>query len=229
LGRVRSRTSNRGFRAQNDLRRDGTLTAQTPRQRSRSRVTAIWSVLFRTEPTGLALDVALVPVRIVLAWIFIYYGAGKLFGAFNGPGIHRTALYFADTAHLRPGGLFAVLGGVIEFGGAIAIALGLGSRLAGLALFGDQVVAMITVTWANGINPLTSNGGYEFNLALVVLALVVVALGAGRLSIDNLIGRRLRATRAAVDGGPSSSPSSPEHIPQHAEIPPTRRLKKTLQ
>jgi putative oxidoreductase len=160
--------------------------------------------MFRTEPTALALDVALIVIRIVLAWIFIYYGAQKLFGAFNGLGIHRTALYFANTAHLRPGELFAVLGGVIEFGGAIAMALGLGSRLAGLALFGDQVMAMITVTWANGINPLTSSGGYELNLALVVMALAVVALGAGRLSIDNVIGRRLRATRAGAGGGSES-------------------------
>ena len=36
--------------------------------------------------------------------------------AFNGPGIHRTALYFSNTAHLHPGGFFAVLGGLIEFG-----------------------------------------------------------------------------------------------------------------
>jgi putative oxidoreductase len=196
-------------------------------QRSRSPVTAARSALFSTEPSGLALDVALIAVRIVLAWIFIYYGAGKLFGAFHGPGIHRTALYFAGTAHLRPGGLFAVLGGVIEFGGAIAIAVGLGSRLAGLALFGDQVMAMITVTWANGINPLTSNGGYEFNLALVALALVVVALGAGRLSIDNVIERRLRATRAVADRAPSSSPSSTEHVPPQRVIPPTSRLNET--
>jgi putative oxidoreductase len=201
--------------------------AQTPRQPSRSRVTAALSAVFRTEPTSVGLDVALIGVRIVLAWIFIYYGAGKLFGAFNGPGIHRTALYFSETAHLRPGGLFAVLGGVIEFGGAVAITLGLGSRLAALALFGDQVMAMITVTWANGIGSLTSSPGYAFNLALVVLALVVVALGAGRLSIDNVIGRRLRASRAVVGSGPSSSPSSPDHIPlqsdSHQQVASTRR------
>jgi putative oxidoreductase len=175
-------------------------------QRSRLGVTSALSAVFRTEPTARAVDFALIPVRIVLAWIFIYYGAGKLFGAFNGPGIHRTALYFSNTAHLRPGGFFAVLGGVIEFGGAIAIALGLGARLAGLALFGDQVIAMITVTWANGINPLTSNGGYEFNIALAVLALAVVALGAGRVSIDNVIARRLRASRTMGGPVPASSP-----------------------
>lgn len=166
--------------------------ADLSRERPSSRVHVAWSALFASKPGNLALDVALVAVRVGLAWIFIYYGAGKLFGAFNGPGIHNTAIYFANTAHLRPGGFFAVLGGVIEFGGAIAMALGLVSRLAALALFGDQVMAMITVTWANGINPLTSNGGYEFNICLTVMALVVVALGAGRLSVDSLIARRLR-------------------------------------
>jgi len=146
---------------------------------------------FTTRPGARASDLALAGVRIALAWIFIYYGAGKLFGAFNGPGLHNTALFFSNTAHLHPGGFFAVLGGVIEFGGAIAMALGLGSRLAGLALFGDQVMAMITVTWVNGINSESLTPGYEFNLALAVMALVIVFLGPGRVSIDALIARRL--------------------------------------
>jgi putative oxidoreductase len=194
-----------------------TPITQTPRPRSSSRVTPTLSTLFRAEPSAVGLDVAMIPIRIVLVWIFIYYGAGKLFGAFNGPGIHNTTLFFADTAHLKPGGLFAVVAGIIEFGGAIAIALGLGSRLAGLALFGDQVIAMITVTWANGIGSLTGKSGYEFNITLAVLALAVVALGPGRLSIDNLIGRRLGASRAVVDRGPSTSSSSTEGAAHQTE------------
>jgi len=149
------------------------------------------AALFHTEPSVLGTDVAVVPVRIALVWIFTYYGAGKLFGWFNGPGIHRTALFFSNTAHLRPGGFFAVLGGIIEFGAALALALGLVSRLAALALFGDQVMAMITVSWVNGINSLSATPGYEFNLALAAMALVIVGLGAGRLSLDALIGRHL--------------------------------------
>lgn len=148
--------------------------------------------LVGTRNPALAVDLALVAVRIALAWIFVYYGAAKLFGSFGGLGIHGTARYFADTAHLHPGGFFAVLGGIIEFGGAIAMALGLASRLAGLALFGDMVMAMITVTWANGMNSEKIPAGYEFNVALCVLALVVVLLGAGRFSVDALIERRLR-------------------------------------
>jgi putative oxidoreductase len=143
----------------------------------------------RTAPS--AHDWALLVARIALAWIFIYYGGGKLFGWFNGPGIHGTALYFSQTAHLHPGGLFAVLGGLIEFGGGVALALGLCSRLAGLALFGDMVMAMITVTWATGINSRSNPPGYQLNLALGVLALVVALLGSGRFSLDALIERRV--------------------------------------
>ncbi len=148
--------------------------------------------LFRTEPSTLGTDIAAVSARIALVWIFIYYGAGKLFGAFNGPGIHETSLFMASTAHLHPGGLFAVVAGVIEFGGALALAIGLASRLAALALFADQVIAMVTVTWAHGLVSSTT-AGYDLNLALAALALVTVGLGAGRPSLDAIIGRRLRA------------------------------------
>lgn len=113
------------------------MTRGMSRVHRRASVRSLIGTIFSTEPSALGTDVAMVPVRIALVWIFIYYGAGKLFGAFNGPGIHRTALFMSDTAHLHPGGLFAVLGGVIEFGGAIALALGVVSRLAGLALLGS--------------------------------------------------------------------------------------------
>ncbi|HET6966619.1 MAG TPA: DoxX family protein [Acidimicrobiales bacterium] len=149
------------------------------------------TTLLGSRSSSLEADLALVAVRTALAWIFVYYGASKLFGSFNGPGIHQTARFMADTAHLHPGELFAVVGGVIEFGGAIALALGIASRLAGLALFGDMVMAMITVTWVNGINSEKLPAGYELNVALAVLALVVVLLGAGRFSVDAVVERRL--------------------------------------
>jgi putative oxidoreductase len=93
------------------------------------------------------------------------------------------------------------MAGVIEFGGGIALALGFASRLAGLALFGDMVIAMITVSWANGINSETTTPGYELNLALGVLALVVAFFGAGRISVDALLARRLRRPSPVFAGG----------------------------
>lgn len=166
-----------------------TVAAPAPRRRVR----ALLAVVFSTRVATLPADLALVAVRTALAWVFIWYGAGKLFGAWNGPGLHQSALFFSNTAHLHPGGFFAVLGGVIEFGGGISLVLGLGARLAGLALFGDMVMAMITVTWVNGINSESLTPGYDLNMALCVLALVVVVFGAGRLSIDALAERRVAA------------------------------------
>ena len=164
-----------------------TATVGTHRRTGRQ----LLATVVGTRAAPPVLDWALLAVRIALAWIFIYYGAGKLFGSFNGPGIHRTALYFSQTAHLHPGGLFAVLGGLIEFGGGVALALGLFSRLAGVALFGDMVMAMITVTWATGINSVSNPPGYQLNLALAVLALVAALLGSGRFSLDAVVERRV--------------------------------------
>ncbi len=170
----------------------------TSLENTKSRVSGrtLLKAVFTTRTTPFPTDCALIAARIALAWIFIYYGAGKLFGWFNGPGIHRTALYFSQTAHLHPGGFFAVLGGVIELGGGIALALGFASRLAGVALFGDMVMAMITVTWATGINNSVDPPGYQLNLALGVLALVVAILGSGRFSLDAFVERRLGAPGA---------------------------------
>ena len=174
-------------------------TAENATQESRGR--AWLAAVFGTAPAGRRVDVALVVVRIALAWIFVYYGGSKLFGWFDGAGIHGTSLFMANFAHLRPGGLFAVLGGLLEFGGAIALVLGLGSRLVGVGLVVDMVIAMVKVTWANGIHPTKAPpvwvgnlAGYEVNVVLAALALVVVLLGAGRFSLDALAARRLGAT-----------------------------------
>lgn len=173
-----------------------TASVSSPATRGRDLLQWVFSV--RSSP--LPADLGLLAARVGLAWIFIYYGAGKLFGAFNGPGIHRTSFYMSNVAHLHPGGFFAVLGGLIEFGGGVSMALGLCARLGGLALVGDMVVAMITVTWATGINNSTNPPGYQLNLALAVLALVVALLGAGRFSLDALVGQRLAAGRTAREG-----------------------------
>ncbi|HEY1832621.1 MAG TPA: DoxX family protein [Acidimicrobiales bacterium] len=129
-------------------------------------------------------DLALMVARLGLAWLFIYHGASTLFGAFHGAGIHRTAVFFANYAHLHPGTFFAVLNGITEFFGGIAIALGVCARLAAVGLVVDMVIAMITVTWHNGIVSNAVGSGYELNIALACLAGVVASLGSGRLSFD---------------------------------------------
>jgi putative oxidoreductase len=140
-----------------------------------------------TRDTLLARDVALLGARVGLGWIFVYHGAGTLFGAFGGSGIHPQAVYFAHVAHLRPGTFFAVLGGIIECFGGAAVAVGIFGRLAALGLVGDMVIAMITVTFQNGIIGDASGSGYELNIALAALALVIAILGTGRFSVDQML------------------------------------------
>jgi putative oxidoreductase len=143
-----------------------------------------------TRDARLSRDLALLVVRVVIAWIFIYHGASSLFGAFHGGGLNGETIYFATQAHLHPARFFAIVDGSIQFFGGIAIALGVLGRLAGLAIAGDMIGAMVTVTFAQG---LVGNGaviGYQLNLALVALALVIAFLGTGRLSLDALVRAR---------------------------------------
>ncbi len=174
------------------------VTTAVPAPRSRVRV--LVAALLSPRTAALPADCLLVAVRAVLALLFIYHGSRRLFGWFDGPGLHASGDYFANTAHLHPGELFAFMGGLIEFGGGIAIAIGLVARLAGIGIFVDMMMAIVTVTWSNGINATTGKSGYELNLALGFLALVIGVLGAGRFSIDALLARRLGAADGSSSG-----------------------------
>ena len=96
--------------------------------------------------------------------------------------------FFDSVAHLHPATFFAVLSGIIEFFGGIGVGVGLLGRLAALGLFGDMVIAMVTVTWRNGIVSSAVGGGYELNVALGALALGVAILGTGDISLDAALG-----------------------------------------
>ena len=121
--------------------------------------------------------------RVALAWVFIVYGAGKLFGAFGGAGLSGTATFMAQTAHLHPGMLFAVLSGSVEFFGGIAVGVGILGRLAALGLLGDMVVATATVTFGHGVVGDAAGVGYGLNLALAALAAMVILQGTGAIGV----------------------------------------------
>ena len=76
-------------------------------------------------------------------------------------------------------------------------------------------MAMITITWATGINSHTAPPGYQLNLALAGLALVVAFLGSGRSSLDAEVERRLlglNGETASVRGEPTQTTTAIREI-----------------
>ncbi|GAA5131825.1 hypothetical protein GCM10025767_04630 [Thalassotalea piscium] len=90
---------------------------------------------------------------------------------------------------LEPGYYMALLAGGAEFFGGLALLVGLLVRPAALMLSVTMVVAILSVHFENGL--FMSNNGYEFGLALLAASVSLMFSGAGKLSLDNLLSKRL--------------------------------------
>lgn len=134
-------------------------------------------------------DAALVPLRATLGASMIYHGLPKL----GAEGAKQTGEMFEQLG-IRPGQTWAKLTGLAEvFGGATAV-LGFGTRLGALAVLATQAVAVAKVHGAKGFNNL--NGGYEFNLTLMAIALGMLIAGPGAVSVHEVVERRLQHAAA---------------------------------
>ncbi|WP_286234566.1 DoxX family protein [Thalassotalea sediminis] len=127
-------------------------------------------------------------LRIPIGIIFIAHGAQKLFGWFGGYGLEGTGGWM-ESIGLTPGYLMALLAGSGEFFGGLFILLGLLTRPAAVVLSITMVVAIFSVHFTNGL--FMSNNGYEFGLALLAASVSLAVSGAGKLSVDNLLSRKL--------------------------------------
>ncbi|HET7876023.1 MAG TPA: DoxX family protein [Methylomirabilota bacterium] len=129
-------------------------------------------------------------VRVVLGIIFFAHGAQKVFGWFGGNGLKGTIGYFKQALGVPPA--LTVLAALTECFGGLAVLVGFLARPAALGLIIVMLVAIAKVHWPNGffLNMSMQPGkghGFEFNLALIGLALAVLVGGAGAVSVDRLI------------------------------------------
>ena len=127
-----------------------------------------------------------VPVGIILA----AHGAQKLFGWFGGYGLEGTGQWMGSIG-LEPGFIMALLAGLAEFAGGIALVLGLLTRPAALVSAFTMVVAIFAVHFENGL--FMQNNGYEFALALLAASVALTFQGGGALSVDNQLAGKLSA------------------------------------
>lgn len=137
-----------------------------------------------------ALTTALSPlaepmVRIAAGLILVPHGAQKLFGWFGGYGIEATGQFFATKLGLPA--WIAVVAGLIEFFGGLALAAGLFTRPVAALVTGLMAVAVVQVHLGAGF--FWTSGGFEYPLLWGIVALSFVVRGGGHLSLDAAIGR----------------------------------------
>lgn len=130
---------------------------------------------------------AALALRIPVGIIFVAHGAQKLFGWFGGHGLDGTGQFFGSVG-LNPGYLMALLAGLAEFVGGLALVAGLLVRPAAAALAFAMLIAIFAVHWSKGF--FAASGGYEYALALFAASLSLLFSGAGRFSVDRAIGER---------------------------------------
>jgi len=123
-------------------------------------------------------------LRIFVGIIFAAHGAQKLFGWFGGYGLEGTGQFFGSVG-LDPGYLLALLAGIAEFFGGLALIVGLLVRPAAAALAFSMLIAISAVHWSKGF--FAASGGYEYALALFAASLSLLLSGAGRFSADRAI------------------------------------------
>lgn len=138
---------------------------------------------FRMPTTSPLQDVALLVARVGLGVVLIAHGWQKLdkqgldgtAAGFDGMGIPmpELAAHFATWVELVGGGL---------------LVLGLLTPLAAVLVIGDMAGAFWYAHREGGV--FVTDGGWELVLMIGLLALTLVATGAGRLSADGIIAGR---------------------------------------
>lgn len=118
-------------------------------------------------------DLALVVLRAAVGAVFVAHGADKL-----GAGHDRAVALFMTVGLPAPETLAWAVGALEAAAGACVL-LGLATRVAGLALAAEMLVAIWTV-----VRPRGFLGGYEYETTLLAACLALALAGAGRLSLD---------------------------------------------
>ncbi|WP_435593117.1 DoxX family protein [Nocardia sp. bgisy118] len=136
-----------------------------------------------TAASTLPTDLGLLVLRLALGLTMAVHGSQKLFGWFDGAGIDRTAKFFESQGYPASKAA-AILAGICEGFGGLALAIGLLTPLAAAAVLGTMLNA-ISVRWGGGF---FAPKGVEYEV-LIIASIVTIALaGPGRFAVDSVVG-----------------------------------------
>src|SRR5205085_8326558 len=134
-----------------------------------------------------ATDWGLLALRLALGVIFVAHGGQKVFGWFGGHGLAATVNGMGQMGIPAP---LAYLASFTEFFGGVAVLIGLLSRLASMGLAVVMIVAIQQVHLKNGF--FLETKGFEYNIALLGMAVALILTGPGRIAIADLETRLFR-------------------------------------
>lgn len=146
--------------------------------------------------------------RIGLGIVFIAHGWQK----FATNGLEATAAGFEELGIPLPA-LAALFSATVEFGGGIALIIGLLVPITGVLLAINMLGAFLFVHVGNGV--FVTDGGFELVLALGACGLLLAATGAGRYSLDHLLMQRIARGRehGGEDDGRRQAGAMPARVP----------------
>ena len=127
-------------------------------------------------------------VRVVVGVLFFGHGTQKLFGWFGGHGIEATAGFF-ESLGLRPGGATRPPPARPRRAAERARARVPAPAAAAVA---DRRDVDRDPEGAPEDRPLGHDGGYEYNLALIAVMVVLADLGPGDFAIDHSLGLEVK-------------------------------------
>lgn len=139
-------------------------------------------------------NLALFLVRTMLAGVFIFHGAQKLFGAFDGPGIDGMAA-FNESLGIPMPVISAYMAGATEFFGGFILLIGTGARLAAIPMVFTMLVASFVAHSGFDIQ----KGGMEYSLTLAVFLAAIAIGGPGEWTIAKGY-ETFSTSRSEVDG-----------------------------
>jgi putative oxidoreductase len=132
----------------------------------------------QTNVSTNSVDASLLLVRLVFGVAFMIHGFPKILAPFSWMGPDSGIP-----------GVFLFLAALSEFGGGLALIIGLLTRLASLGMAFTMIVAVYThmMVFKQPFIDITGKGSYEIALIYLMMALFFMVYGPGKFSLDSKV------------------------------------------